>query len=191
MKKRIQTFQVILFTLIFSLVVGHGVVAQDGIGGVGIILDADPQDARQIMIFSVSYKSPADKVKIRRGDRLLKVDGAEVTGVALAEIAKRIQGPIGSMVTLTVQSAQSGVQDFTLQRAKLSKGPMISLPPPGQAAPAGTFFTPEEKALLKQKILGLQTDEQREKMLNLLTALKDKKITKEAFMKFLKSDFSN
>jgi membrane-associated protease RseP (regulator of RpoE activity) len=189
----------LIFGLLFSFPWGKGPCFAQELGGVGIMLDVDPQDGKSLLIYSVSYKSPADKAKIRRGDHLLKVDGAEVTGMNLQEVAKKIAGPLGSTVTLTVQSPQSGTQDYILTRSAISKGPVVALPPPttssgtappsAAAPPTGVNLTPEEKALVKQKIMGLTTDEQREQMMNLLQALKNGKVTKEQFLKSLKMDY--
>lgn len=162
--------------------------AAEVFGGVGVLLDFDPQNPQSVLIFSVSYKSPADKAKVRRGDRLLKIDGGDVTGLTLQQLAEKIRGPLGSQVVLTVQGRDGSVRDVPLTREAIKSGPIVSVPPPNVAA-TGVYFTPEEKELIKQKISGLTTDEQRERMMNLLKALKAKQITKAAFIKFLKSDF--
>ena len=161
---------------------------QEPYGGVGILLDHDPNDPHKILIFSVSYKSPADKAQINRGDRLLSVDGFEVTGHELDEVADKIRGPLGSSVALMVATPSGVVRGVTLERTTIAAGPLVSVPPPNMAS-TGVFFTPEEKAFVKEKITGLTTDEKRESMLNLLKALKDKRITKAQFLKFLKTDF--
>lgn len=162
--------------------------ATEAFGGVGVLLDFDPQDGKTVLIFSVTYKSPADKAKIRRGERLLKIDGGDVTGLSLQQLAEKIRGPLGTQVILTVQGRDGSVRDVPLTRETIKAGPIVSVPPPNMAS-TGVFFTPAEKELIKQKIAGLTTDEQRERMLNLLKALKSKQITKDAFIKFLKSDF--
>ncbi|MCE9625097.1 MAG: PDZ domain-containing protein [Deltaproteobacteria bacterium] len=162
--------------------------ATEAFGGVGVLLDFDPQDPNSVLIFSVTYKSPADKAKIRRGERLLKIDAVDVTGLTLQQLSEKIRGPLGSQVTLTLQGAGGAVRDVPLVRDAIKGGPVIAMPPPNMAS-TGVFFTAEEKEILKKKIVGLTTDEQREKMLNLLKALKAKQITKTQFMGFLKSDF--
>lgn len=163
-------------------------IAAEAFGGVGVLLDFDPQDGKTVLIFSVTYKSPADKAKIRRGERLLRIDGADVTGLSLQQMAEKIRGPLGTQVALTIQGRDGAVREVPLTRDAIKSGPIVSVPAPNVAA-SGVYFSPAEKELLKQKISGLTTDEQREKMLNLLKALKAKQITKDAFMKFLKSDF--
>ncbi|HKX13372.1 MAG TPA: PDZ domain-containing protein [bacterium] len=176
--------------------------AAEPFGGVGVALDQDPQNPAGFVVTSVTYKSPADKAKIRRGDTLLKIDGADVAGQSLQQLAEKIRGPIGSTVTLTV-SGGAGLRDVPLIRAQIAGGPVVSMPPPGGStgpSPGGTApspggggvqFTPAEKEIVKGKIMGLKTDQQRETMMNLLQALKEGKITKEAFMKFLRTDFGD
>ncbi len=179
-----------IFPQWFLLLLVFGLLAQapSTYGGVGILLDRDPKDPQKILIYSVTYKSPADKAKIKRGDRLLKVEGMDVTGRDLKELAEKIRGPLGTTVTLTVESQSGSVQDIPLIRSEIPTGPIISVPPP-TVRTTGVFFTPDEKEFVKQKIMGLKTDEQRENMLNLLKALKEKKITKAQFLKFLKTDY--
>ena len=180
----------ILFTIfIFSANSFAQTLAKpEAYGGVGILLDHDPKDPQKILIFSVTYKSPADKAQVHRGDRLLSVDGQEVTGHDLNEIADKIRGPLGSSVTLMVETTSGVVRGVTLERRTIAAGPLVSVPPPNIGS-TGVFFTSEERALVKEKILGLTTDEKRENMLNLLKALKEKRITKTQFLKFLKTDF--
>ena len=177
-----------LIVAVFFWTPGEKARAQEVFGGVGVLLDRDPNNPASVLIFSVTYKSPADKAKIKRGERLLKIDGADVGTWTLAQMAQKIRGPVGSMVTLTLSSAAVGTRDVPLTREVIKSGPIVHVPPP-TARSTGTFFTEQEKTLIKQKIMSLQTDEQRERMLNLLQALKSKQITKAAFMKFLKSDF--
>lgn len=183
-------FSLLVFSLLLVGLGGGNSGAQtpSTYGGVGILLDHDPKDPQKILIYSVTYKSPADKAKIKRGDRLLKVEGMDVTGHSLQELAEKIRGPLGTTVTLTVEFQGGGAQDIPLVRSEIPTGPLISVPPPTIRS-TGVFFTPEEKELVKQKIMGLKTDEQRENMLNLLKALKEKKITKAQFLKFLKTDY--
>ncbi len=174
--------------------------ANEPFGGVGVALDQDPQNPGGFVVTTVTYKSPADKAKIRRGDRLLKIDGMDVAGQNLQQLADKIRGPVGSTVTLTI-SGGGGLRDVPLIRAQIAGGPVVAMPPPGgstgptSGVPApgsgGVQFTPAEKELIKGKIMGLKTDQQRETMLNLLQALKEGKITKEAFLKFLRTDFGD
>jgi len=161
-------------------------VAQE-YGSVGIAIDRDPANPQETLVYVVTYKSPADKVGIKRGDKLLKVDGVPVAGVALPDIASKIRGPVGSTVVITTQSLGGAVQDFPLTRVVLPKGPVISVPPP--MLTQSIYLSPEEINAIKQKILSLTTDQERLLMMQLLTQFKDKKITKEQFFGILNTQF--
>lgn len=165
-------------------------------GGVGMHLDYDPPGSGNVVVYSVSYKSPADKAQIKRGDLLLKVEGQEVTGKPLQQVAAMIAGPVGSTVNLTF--LREGVpREVPVVRAELKAKAPVSLPPPsqtisGSAAAASSdpySFNDLEKHLVKAKIHALSTPEQRDKMLQLLTALKEKKITTSQFMETMKKEF--
>ncbi|HEX5034605.1 MAG TPA: PDZ domain-containing protein, partial [bacterium] len=159
----------ILLGLLFIGKIGSA-EATEPFGGVGVALDQDPQNPGGIVVTTVTYKSPADKAKIRRGDRLLKIDGADVAGQNLQQLADKIRGPVGSTVTLTITGG-GGLRDVPLIRAQIAGGPVVAMPPPGgttgpsggaTTAPGGggsaVQFTPAEKELIKQKIMGLKTD---------------------------------
>lgn len=181
------------------MIVGAGEArANEPFGGVGLALDQDPQSPGGIVVTTVTYKSPADKAKIRRGEKLLKIDGADVAGQSLQQLADKIRGPVGSTVTLTIDGS-GGLRDVPLVRAQIAGGPVVAMPPAGgstgpvssgpSTGASGVQFTAAEKELIKSKIMGLKTDQQRETMLNLLKALKEGKIDKPSFLKYLRSDF--
>jgi membrane-associated protease RseP (regulator of RpoE activity) len=165
-------------------------------GGVGMHLDYDPPGSGNIVVYSVSYKSPADKAQIKRGDQLIKVEGQEVTGKPLQQVAALIGGPVGSTVNLTLLR-EGAPMEVAVIRAELKSKAPVSLTPPSQGGPGpGAVassdpysFNDLEKHLVKQKIIGLATPEQRDKMLQLLTALKDRKITASQFMEMMKKEF--
>jgi len=161
--------------------------AQESTGGVGIYLDFDPPGSQNLVVFSVTYKSPADKAKVKRGDQLIKVDGKEVQGKNLAEVASWIRGPVGTTVNLTLQR-DGGTLEIPLVRQVMGSKVKAVLPPPSQIDDS-RFLSTSEKTLLKQKILALQTQEQKERMLELLTAFKEKKISKSSFLKAIQREF--
>lgn len=178
-----------LFWLFLScLWVGQALAQQ---GGVGIYLDYDPPGSQNLVVFSVSYKSPADKAEVKRGDQLLKVNGQEVSGKSLQEVAAMIGGPVGSSVSLTL-IREGQAMEVAMERAPLKAKAALALPPPSQGGPGEAdpyTFNDLERHLVKQKILGLKTDEERQRMLLLLTSLKEKKITAAQFMEAMKKEF--
>lgn len=170
------------------LILGSVSWAQGEMGSIGIMIDYDPPESGNVVVYSVTYRSPADRAKVKRGDRLLKVDGQEVTGKKLSEVGKLILGPVGTQVSLTLQRPGGGLREIPITRKKLSQKPAVALPPPSQIG-QGVFLSSKEKELVKQKIRGLKTEEERKRMMQLLAALKNKQISKPKFMKAIKTQF--
>ena len=86
-------------------------------GGVGLALL--PNDQGELVVRQVHPNSPAGKSKVPVGAIVRAVDGRSVRGVAPEEVVGRIGGPIGSLVTVTVETEKE-VLDFVLQRIDVS-----------------------------------------------------------------------
>jgi carboxyl-terminal processing protease len=56
----------------------------------------------QIIVIAPLAGSPAEKVGIKAGDIILKVDGTAIADLALPDVVNKIRGPKGTSVTLTV-----------------------------------------------------------------------------------------
>jgi carboxyl-terminal processing protease len=85
----------------------------------GVGLEVQAKDG-QIVIVAPIDGSPAQKAGLRSGEVILKVDGEDVRGLPLVQVAEKIMGPAGTRVTLTVQDPQTGqAREFTLVRAKI------------------------------------------------------------------------
>jgi carboxyl-terminal processing protease len=83
--------------------------------GVGISLDGRD---KKVTVVTPIENSPADKAGVHAGDVIIKVDGQSIDGLALDEVSKKILGPIGTPVTLTM--LRDGQQiDFTMNRAQI------------------------------------------------------------------------
>ncbi|NMC19409.1 MAG: S41 family peptidase [Thermogutta sp.] len=72
-------------------------------GGVGIEIHVDP-DTRGVIVTTALPGTPAQRGGIRPGDRLLAVDGQDVSSANLDEVSRLVRGLPGSQVVLTVQS---------------------------------------------------------------------------------------
>jgi carboxyl-terminal processing protease len=73
--------------------------ARDGFGGIGVTLET----ANDFSITAVSEGSPAERAGIHVGDKILAVDGTSVAGRQASEIIHQLRGPIGSVVSLSIQ----------------------------------------------------------------------------------------
>lgn len=69
--------------------------------------------------------TPADRVGIKPGDQILRIDGQPTKNMSLVESMKKMRGPKGSKVTLSIHRAQwRGTRDFTMVRAEI---PLLSV----------------------------------------------------------------
>jgi len=86
-------------------------------GGVGIEVTADPA-TRRLTVISTIVGSPAYAADIQAGDQILKVDGADTLGMDLEDVTRRIRGPLGEPVLLTLARAGQGKPlDVSVTRA--------------------------------------------------------------------------
>jgi carboxyl-terminal processing protease len=87
--------------------------------GIGVLLSR-PQDNQPPLIAEIFPNSPAASSGLKRGDRIVAVDGQDVTGKAVGDIAQVIRGQAGSQVKLTIRRLNSPQpMDFTLKRAQV------------------------------------------------------------------------
>jgi carboxyl-terminal processing protease len=68
-------------------------------------------------ITSTFERSPAARVGLRFGDKILQVDGVKMTGKPSIEVRDKIRGPRGSVVRLTIErAADKRIQTVSLTR---------------------------------------------------------------------------
>ena len=85
--------------------------------GIGAYMDM--RDGR-VVIAAPMDGSPAQKAGLRPGDVILKVNGQDISGLAVDQVVGLILGPAGTQVTLTILDPNTGqTQDVTLTRAEI------------------------------------------------------------------------
>ncbi|NBC10688.1 MAG: PDZ domain-containing protein, partial [Planctomycetes bacterium] len=84
----------------------------------GIGAEIDQRDGH-IGIVSPLEDSPAFEAGIVAGDLILAVDGNSLKGVSTEEAVKRITGPEGTSVTLTVRHPDGTEEDITIVRRRI------------------------------------------------------------------------
>lgn len=75
-----------------------------GVAATGVELR---KDGDVLLIVDAFANTPAAKAGIRAGDRIVRIDGGPVAGLALSDAVSRLRGAAGSMVALTVERAGS------------------------------------------------------------------------------------
>ena len=91
--------------------------ARDGFGGIGVTLNAEGPDIR---IVEVLPETPAASAGLHVDDRILAIDGAEVSSLSREDVVHRLRGPADSVVALAV--SRSGSDDritFSMRRARI------------------------------------------------------------------------
>lgn len=96
---------------------------KQGLSGkyVGVGVQLEDKDKR-IVVTAPIDGSPADKAGIKTGDVIVAVDGKNVEGQDVAEIADRVRGPEGSSVQLTVrrgEGSEAKESEYDLKREEL------------------------------------------------------------------------
>ncbi len=84
---------------------------------VGIGVQVAPDDGKGgVVVGQVFPNTPAQQAGLKRGDRVVAVDGKATTGQTQDQIIASIRGPEGTPVTLTIQRAGSANFDLKITR---------------------------------------------------------------------------
>ncbi|HSK67087.1 MAG TPA: S41 family peptidase [Anaerolineales bacterium] len=85
--------------------------------GIGAYVDIEGD---YLTIISPIQGSPADEAGLKPGDKVIAIDGEDMTGVAPEEARQKVLGPDGSEVTLTIaREGQQKPLEFVLTRSKI------------------------------------------------------------------------
>ena len=83
-------------------------------GGVGIEIG---MRKNELTVISPIKDSPADKVGIKAGDKIIKIDDKDATGITIQEAVSLIRGKKGTSVTLVIfRNGLSKTQEFKIIR---------------------------------------------------------------------------
>jgi C-terminal processing protease CtpA/Prc len=86
--------------------------------GIGVEISLNSRPATITKVFA---GSPAQAAGLRPGDKILAVDGKDVSNMPAEQISPLVRGQPGTKVTLTIQRpGESAPRDFTVTRANIS-----------------------------------------------------------------------
>jgi len=88
-------------------------VTRGQFGGIGVELTLEGKVPE---VISPIDGTPASEAGIEPGDRIVKIDAQPTTGMDVEEIVKRLRGPSGTRVTLTIARNDRAAFDVTLTR---------------------------------------------------------------------------
>ena len=94
-------------------------------GGLGMSVESHDSGTYIVRVFE---GSPGAKLGIRPGDRIDVVDGTSVRGFALDQVTRRITGPIGTNVRLTLYSPRTGTSRSVVAERALVHSPAVPFP---------------------------------------------------------------
>jgi carboxyl-terminal processing protease len=90
---------------------------EDTYEGIGAWVDTTKD---YLTIISAMPGSPAEKVGLRTGDKIIAIDGEDMTGIDGELVRKRVLGPAGSTMTLTILRAGQDPFDVEITRAQIT-----------------------------------------------------------------------
>jgi len=88
---------------------------EDQYEGIGAWVDTSSD---YLTIISPMPESPAQKAGLKTGDKIIAIDGEDMTGLNGEVVRKKVLGPAGSIVTLTI--LREGVEPFDAQVTRAS-----------------------------------------------------------------------
>jgi carboxyl-terminal processing protease len=112
-----------------------------------------------VTVISPIEGTPADKAGIQAGDKIVKVDGEAIKD--LQEAVKKMRGPIGTKVTVTVlRKGEPEPLEFTLVREKIPiRSVKYSLLKPGYGFVRITNFSVNTSDELKEALKALESEQ--------------------------------
>lgn len=89
-------------------------------GGVGAYVQSDPRNNEAFTISRPIFGGPVDRAGLRSGDVITAIDGESTEGRSLDECVRRLKGPAGTKVVVTVmRRGWTETRDVELARARI------------------------------------------------------------------------
>ena len=88
------------------------------VSGIGVTINQPDQNS-PIEVIDVIPNTPAERAGVKKGDKIIKVNGEDVTKLTTSEVADRVRGPEGTPVTI-VFDRQGAPVELTMNRARFS-----------------------------------------------------------------------
>jgi carboxyl-terminal processing protease len=86
------------------------------VSGIGVTI-FQPEPGQPIEVIDVIENTPAKRAGVLKGDKIMKVNGEDVSALTTEEVATRVKGPEGTAVTVTFLRGASEVT-LTMNRAR-------------------------------------------------------------------------
>jgi carboxyl-terminal processing protease len=86
------------------------------VSGIGVTI-FQPEPGQPIEVIDVIAGTPAERAGVKKGDKIIRVNGEDVSTLTTEEVANKVKGPEGTPVTVTFLRGSSEVE-FTINRAR-------------------------------------------------------------------------
>lgn len=86
-------------------------------GGIGSIIR---KKGDYVIITQPYENSPADKARLKIGDRILKIGDEDAKGFTVEEVSSRLKGDPNTAIRLTIESLDGTVRELQLMRERIS-----------------------------------------------------------------------
>jgi carboxyl-terminal processing protease len=86
------------------------------VSGIGVTI-FQPEPGQPIEVIDVIAGTPAERAGVKKGDKIIRVNGEDVSTLTTEEVATKVKGPEGTPVTVTFLRGSSEVE-FTINRAR-------------------------------------------------------------------------
>lgn len=86
--------------------------------GIGILVDQIEED-QPVRVITPLVGSPALAAGVRPEDRVLEIDGQDVSSMKLEDVSKRLKGPVGTQVSLVVGRALGSEKEEPVKKVAI------------------------------------------------------------------------